>query len=198
MNYATHLLMADVIYEELSDVIDLDRKSFVYGNVKPDRNPIVLIKPHILSIHFENVLTLSERLKEEDFSREAFSEELGVLCHYLSDFFCLYHAEEERFSHHLHHGIYEIKLHNYHKKNEASLLKNAFSFKAEPLSDLGQAIKDYRKEYFSNEHRQELDLFFAYRICKLACESVAYYRSRGFILGKELYHRQPAYIKGAF
>lgn len=77
-------------------------------------------------------------------------------------------------------------------------MKNAFSFKAEPLSDLGQAIKDYRKEYFSNEHRQELDLFFAYRICKLACESVAYYRSCGFILGEELYHRQPAYVKGAF
>lgn len=190
--------MADTLYEELSEVVDLDKESFVYGNVKPDCSPIVLIKPHVLSIHSEGVAALAERLIEDDFSREAFSVDLGVLCHFLSDFFCLYHAKEEKFSHHLHHGIYEIRLLNYHKKNMASLLKNVFSLKVEPFKDLRQTIKDFREEYFSLEPQLELDLFYAYRLCKLACTSVAHYRSRGFFCEEELYGKQPAYVKGVF
>lgn len=198
MNFVTHLMMADALYGELSEVIDLDRESFIYGNVKPDCTPIVLFKPHILSIHSEGVLALSEQLIEEDFSRDAFSLDLGILCHFLSDFFCLYHAKEEKFNRHLAHGIYEIRLCNYHKKNEPALLKNAFSFKDNPTRDLRQIIKDFRGEYFSHEHHLGLDLFYAYRLCKLACKSVAYYRSGSFVCDEELYRKQPAYVKGAF
>jgi hypothetical protein len=195
LNFVTHLQMAGVLYGELCRVVDLDRESFIYGNVKPDCSLKGVLLPHTLTNYFDRVLDLADRLMEEDLTKQVYSEGLGVLCHFLSDFYCLYHAKEEKFNHYMGHAVYEIRLHNFHKKKEPSFLKNIFSFKPNLAQDLRQTIIDFREEYFSRPHSLELDFFYAYRLCKLACQSVAYYRSGRIVCDQAVYHGQPAYVK---
>lgn len=195
MNFVTHIQMGSTLYEELYRVVDLDKESFVYGNVKPDCTPKTILKPHTLSNYLDEVLDLADVLMEEDLTREAFSEGLGVMCHFLSDFCCLYHAREEMFHRYLGHGIYELRLHDCHKKKNSSFLRDIFSFKVNPVQNLRQSIVSLREEYLSGSHSLELDLFCAYRLCKLACQSVAYYRFGRILCEQEIYYPQAVYVK---
>jgi len=195
LNIVTHLQMGGELYEELYGVVELDRKSFVYGNIKPDCAVKTLLPPHTMTNYFEWVLDLSEYLIEKDLPRTVLSEGLGVLCHFLSDFCCLYHAKEEKFNNLIGHIIYEKRLHNHHMKKESSFFKEVFSCKPEPVRDLRQTIIDFREEYFSQPHSLDLDLFYAYRLCNLICQSVAYYRCGGIIYDETVYYAQPGYVK---
>lgn len=118
--------MGGMLYEGLSEVVELDRKSFIYGNIEPDCALATLLPPHMMTNYLEWVLTLTDCLIEKDLTRNVLSEGLGILCHFLSDFCCLYHAKEEKFHNLIGHVIYEKRLHNHHKKKESSFLKRFF------------------------------------------------------------------------
>jgi hypothetical protein len=195
LNIVTHLQMGGMLYEGLSEVVELDRKSFIYGNIEPDCALATLLPPHMMTNYLEWVLTLTDCLIEKDLTRNVLSEGLGILCHFLSDFCCLYHAKEEKFHNLIGHVIYEKRLHNHHKKKESSFFKEVFSFKPEPVQDFRQTIINSREEYFSQPHSLGLDLFCAYRLCNLICQSVVYYRLSSIICDESVYYGQLGYIK---
>lgn len=194
MNFSTHLIMGETLYGELCRVEDLDRESFIFGNVKPDCSLEFILKPHTLTNYLDQVSALADSLIEEDLTKEDYSENLGVLCHLLSDFCCLYHAKEDMFNRLLGHMIYEIRLHKLHKKMESSFLKNVFSSKTELSQNIKQTVLSSREEYFSQPHSLEMDFVYAYRLCKQVCQSVAYYRSGEFVYNQAAYYEQRAYV----
>lgn len=195
MNFATHIEIGNALYEELCKVVDLDRESFIYGNIKPDCTPKAIIIPHTLTNYLDPVLNLANRLMEEDLTKGAFSEGLGTLCHFMSDFSCLYHANEDKFHKFVGHILYEKRLHSFHRKKESSFFKSILSIRPNLVRDLRESIINFREEYFSQPHSIELDFFYAYRLCKLACQSVAYYRTGRVLSNQVAYHEQVVYVK---
>jgi len=192
LNFPTHIEMAKTLYRQLSDHIDLDLDAFIYGNIKPDCTPKVLLVPHVLSNHLDTVLDLAEKLINEEWTRSAFSEMLGEFCHYLCDFYCFYHAKEDKFHRLISHWVYEARLEKHLKR--MTDIQSIFSFHQNPIDDLKAYIFEKHESYLSEKHTFELDLFYAYRVCKVACESIAYYATKSYVY-YDIYEAQPALLK---
>lgn len=93
---ASHLLS----YLEKEDGVTFDKKAFFYGNLKPDLSGEYLNRQtrHYPSLLFDDVM---QRIR--DFVAEfhigaingaKLSEELGVICHYITDFFTFPHNDD--------------------------------------------------------------------------------------------------------
>ena len=190
MNFVTHIAMADLIFNEVSELYELNKVAFIYGNIMPDVDPRFNKTPHMFEIDFEHIMALSEELVSGDFSVRTYSIKLGFLCHYICDFFCLYHSEISKFIQYKAHGVYEIKLHFVLKK----MLKFKL-FKVENNGIMNHHIVDIRKQilmarknYVENPKTYETDLFYAIHtsiyVCKVITDAMVY---RGNV---EIYPRE--------
>lgn len=109
----THMMMAEQVYRRLVAHYGnrLDRAAFVRGNLLPDLNR----KYRNLSHHTEDCWSLLESLTVEMdgllCGTERGSERLGIICHFISDFFCSVHNPpfSERMSL-VEHLLYEHRL----------------------------------------------------------------------------------------
>ena len=104
----THLLIGNSIINNIDNKNSffINEKSFLYGNIKPDLpSKYYLIKHYLdesldMIIHKINYLcTLSLESLSKDFTINSFNQELGVICHFLCDFFCVPHSYRWEFKH---------------------------------------------------------------------------------------------------
>lgn len=85
-------------YVEKTDGVSFDKKAFVFGNLKPDLKGEYLTKRHYPSLMFEEVMQRIRdfaamfRIGENNGAK--ISEELGVICHYITDFFSFPHNDD--------------------------------------------------------------------------------------------------------
>ncbi|MBC8059462.1 MAG: zinc dependent phospholipase C family protein [Clostridiaceae bacterium] len=109
----THLLISQIIYKSISKEINfkLNRLDFAYGNIKPDFNNNEIKCGHTLDESLYCVNKYSEELKEENISNREFSRALGVINHFVCDYFCLYHRDGNEKKGVFEHLIYELILH---------------------------------------------------------------------------------------
>ena len=109
----THLLMSNILYKYLSNTINfkIDSVAFAYGNIKPDFTDKDIKCGHTLNESLYSVIKYSDRLKEDNISIKEFSMSLGVTCHFICDYFCLYHREDYCKKGILEHLFYESMLH---------------------------------------------------------------------------------------
>jgi len=109
----THILISNILYKYLSKQIDfkLNRLAFAYGNIKPDFIDRDIKRPHTLKESLHCVNKYSEKLMRENISIKEFSISLGVICHYMSDYFCLYHREGNDKKGFFEHILYEFSIH---------------------------------------------------------------------------------------
>lgn len=166
----THLMIARNVYYNLDDngkkVVSYN--SFLYGNVKPDMVSKYKLKKHYMDESFDMVIdkikilsALSDNELNKMSSVVRFSQELGVICHFLCDFFCIPHSERWEFKHSMtKHVIYEKKL--------------AATAKKFTLSDEKVKVFGYHnvEEFIKNNHKlyeksqsYENDLIFSNYIC---------------------------------
>lgn len=91
----THLLISQILYKHISNQMNfkLDRLAFAYGNIKPDFTNKDIMCSHTLDESLNNVNKYSQELMDKNISIKEFSTSLGVICHFASDYFCLYHRE---------------------------------------------------------------------------------------------------------
>ncbi len=116
MNVFNHIIISMKIKRSVEDNFPVKLKTlkYLYGSIKPDISRKFSDIPHYKADSEEFVKEELEKILQTDYSdllesKGDFSERLGVLTHYLSDFFC--HAHSERFDGgRLSHGIYEMKL----------------------------------------------------------------------------------------
>ncbi|WKY48176.1 zinc dependent phospholipase C family protein [Eubacteriaceae bacterium ES3] len=96
MFFATHIHIGQFLYEQLNkqefDSFQIIKSAFVYGNVKPDITKMLFLKhqfSHIYDLFCNQVYTVKDT-SLSDWDR---SVALGVVAHFLCDFFCKFHAK---------------------------------------------------------------------------------------------------------
>ena len=109
----THLLISQILYKHISKQTNfkLNRIAFAYGNIKPDFTNKDINNSHTLDESLDNVNKYSEELMDKNISNKEFSISLGVACHFVCDYFCIYHREGNEKKGAFEHLFYELILH---------------------------------------------------------------------------------------
>lgn len=174
MYFSTHLFISKILYRHFLPEVELDRHSFSYGNIKPDL-PSHTRNHHTLENCLFTVCEYSKELMEEKVTLEYMSVRLGEISHYVCDFFCYYHLNEQNHNRRLHHFFYEVGLHYkflsaWH--NHKIQLTGLF---LEPNKDISAIILEMRKAYLSQTPSMKRDIDYAFMTSVWACESIIYF-----------------------
>lgn len=173
MNLVTHIAISKILYNNLDGIVDLDKRAFVYGNIKPDLTHKLLRNPHTLENYFLIVCNSAERLMNNKLPLQEFSFELGIICHYVCDFFCQYHLGDELFHKFREHFIYELKLHFVLLNNPSKINKKPET--GAVRQNVSSIIMELRKEYSADPAAMKKDLEYAFMATMWICESVYYF-----------------------
>lgn len=182
MFFFTHLVIADILYQNLE--VELNKRAFSYGNIKPDL-PSEKRNHHTLENYLGTVSEYSKQLMENEMTIEEFSVRLGEACHYVSDFFCYYHLNEDLHNKSFQHFLYEIRLHfemlylRFRKKYVISPSDK------EPRKNISSIILELRKAYLSQPKSYERDIEYALLANIWICESILYYTKNSLQVSKE-------------
>ncbi|MCX7746250.1 MAG: zinc dependent phospholipase C family protein [Clostridia bacterium] len=161
---ATHRLIAHTVYNALSNdyPISLDYDNLLKGSVAPDSAPTMVIIPHTKTKSIGFVTKQVEWLLNTDPAEEGckreFSFRLGVVIHFISDYFCRAH-NEFKYLNPILHFIYENRLKKFFSKNIP-----CFSFKkTEPhfKGNIKEYIYDFHNQYKLNKKSMENDFYYS-------------------------------------
>lgn len=153
----------------------IDEKKFIWGNIKPDYVSKYKLKKHYYDESIQMILNkiyfLSSMSREEIYNSygiKKFSAELGVICHFLCDYFCLAHNKRWRFKSAMKkHILYEKHLGVIAKRFSFSDYKN----KELKIDDVEEFIKTYLRYYEENAGGKS-DLMYAMFICNTIVNSL--------------------------
>ena len=167
----THLTISNALIENIdsSKSFFLSEKNFIYGNIKPDMTSKYVLHKHYLKEYFDMIIgkikslcKLSLDFIEKYFSVSKFSQELGVICHFLCDFFCVPHSQRWEFSH-------SFKKHVVYERDLQLIAKDTNFNKIIERDSLSHTSVE---EFFNKLYRQyvekedfENDLFFSTYMC---------------------------------
>lgn len=166
----THKLFANNFFNYAdSEMVHLiDEKKFIWGNIKPDYVSKYKLKKHFYNESIEMILNkidfLSSMSVEEishEYGKKKFSAELGVVCHFISDYFCFAHNKRWELKNALKkHVLYERDLGKIAKSfNFSDYIDTELQ-----IEDMGQFIEENLKNYEAN-HSYSNDLIYATFIC---------------------------------
>lgn len=115
MMFTTHLhvgnYLYDVMLEKEGEDLKLNRWQFIYGNIKPDIGRMVLVK-HQFAITGDLFVKQLEIIRDSQASPRERSVALGVVTHFICDYFCKFHTIRPYESYSKwNHFWYEWKLH---------------------------------------------------------------------------------------
>lgn len=148
---------------------------FIWGNIKPDCASKYKLKKHYMDesfemivrkIHFLSSLTLEELYTT--YSINKFSQELGVICHFLCDYFCVPHHNRWEFKTAMKdHVIYEKNL---AKVAKGYIVKKDFDVN-ENIRNIERFIMTMQKEY-SKKMDYKNDLDYASLVCQRVIDMI--------------------------
>ncbi len=171
MFFFTHLLMSKALYRHFAGEAKLNRLAFAYGNIKPD-----LPSANYIHHTLENcIFTVAERtnhLMEESCSVNDFSVTLGEICHYVCDFFCYYHLNEEIHNKNLRHLLYELGTHIVLMKMKLRRRLSLPPSGRKPGKDIRSLIMEIRKKYLMQPQSMKMDIDCAFEAAVWVCESI--------------------------
>ena len=174
----THFQIARSVLENMdyrnSQLIK--EKNFIYGNIKPDALSKYKLHRHYMDESFEMIANKIDYLSHLDlddlslkpFYASRFSQELGVVCHFLCDFFCVAHSERWEFKHSMNrHVVYEKDLAAAAKSTDLTIIKG---------DSMNQDFVDFfnvlYEQYKSNGNYIKNDLQFSTYICNSVTDYV--------------------------
>lgn len=181
MDIRTHLIIANKLYEELplQRKILIKKRNFLYGNIKPDMVSKYKLTKHYREESYENILhkinTLTDLNWKTISSNKAFcnfSQELGVICHFICDFFCVPHNERWEFKH-------SMKSHLSYEKNLNIKAKNYpfnknIKLRINPNISIDEFLNtiyiSYTKDTSLDAYSK--DLQYSYLICYLIISAI--------------------------
>lgn len=175
----THFQIAKSVLENMDEkkAILISEKNFVYGNVKPDAFSKYKLKKHYMEESFNMIIekvkylcSLTLESLSKVFSISRLSQELGVICHFLCDFFCVAHSERWEFKHSMNkHVIYERELAAKAKETDLVKIKGDGDIKE---GEFESFFKTLYSQYKSNGNYIENDLRFSTYICNSVTDFV--------------------------
>lgn len=167
----THKIIARNIVRNISyyNIDIIDTKSFIKGNLIPDKFSTYKLKKHYKDESFDMIVdkinflsSLSEFEIMNIIGKNKFSLELGVVCHFLSDYFCLAHEErwefKKKFKSHVNYEIILGKISEVYRFNTTCLNINL------DVADSAKFIDETLEEY-KKVKGFEADLIFAQYVC---------------------------------
>jgi hypothetical protein len=183
MNVFTHLAIAIRVKRSVEELLPVKLKTFdfLFGSIEPDISPSFDSIPHFKSQSEDFVKEEIENLLQMDYPvfmayKDTFSERLGILTHYLSDFFC--HAHSDSFSGNtLEHYLYEMRLSAYCHKHFREVRSRPY-YRSLPasrtLSGIFGYIDELHSEYTAGMGKPSLsdDIAFAQEACFALCFSI--------------------------
>lgn len=175
----THRLMAEYVFEAVSashrDI--LDRKAFIRGNILPDLNSRHRQFRHCTHDCWDYLESLAEEMDRLLCSTERGSEKMGIMCHFIADFFCMVHNRpySETVSL-LDHVLYEYQLHRlYRAMSRKKTLFQGTSVISQPvhIDSCHQWIKTrlsvMHRDYLNKQPDLQRDLTGALSACVAYC-----------------------------
>lgn len=173
----SHLVMSQLIRNAVSqNGYQLNEKSFRYGNVRPDLVSLVWHHSHRISDSFDFVLNqmsalLTTTLEDDP---KIYSRRLGVVCHYITDFFTF--AHNDRYDGNLsEHMRYEKEIHHCIPAFHKALDKSTLLYVHEPdsIESLINYILNMHEIYMQAETGVPVrDLSFAFYVCTVTCKTL--------------------------
>jgi len=172
LNPLTHKILAQKLYQELSEVSTpqiLYRKSFIWGSMRPDfvRESIPHFKSRGDKQFYKKCGSFINNMNQ--LNQREFSGELGQIFHYIGDFFCQAHNKKLLVYNKRHHFLNEIHLQKFIK----NIKNNFFDISMRNMHENSRGInvrkiieseyKRFEKDKFSFQN----DLHFAYRVSAL-------------------------------
>lgn len=182
MHYSTHVLIAEGVYRSVYDKhkISLNNRSLKYGSIKPDIINIIngFNLPHYKSESFDFICMQIEYLIEDTktiyhLKSKEFSVRLGMILHFLADYFCLAHNLNSIRYNIITHMVYERNLGRY---SHYKLVDNFRLSSNNKYMREGQNIKSFvnslHNEYMSNRLTFDNDLKYATNVCIEVAQNV--------------------------
>lgn len=172
MKSASHHAMGHLLYEALTNEgYQLDRELFVLGNLLPDYLPEMVLTPHFTlkcqrEIHIFTEALAGQPVQKGEPLPPEYALRLGILCHYLTDYFTYAHTPEFRLGL-KEHAAYELRLDEYfrdHYTIEQSL-RSLTAPASETARDVVKDIYRNKRDYRASERTLETDVQFAFSVC---------------------------------
>lgn len=168
----SHVIIGSYIFNHIKMKlnVDLSLRFLQIGSMKPDFWPSLKLKKHYKNESFDFVLDEIMKLSDVGLydnvlSINKFSSQLGVINHFISDFFCLAHHDRDYFKTRLtEHLFYELLLHkNFKEFNEEINLKvpEITEFTRDSVKNL---IENLHNQYTSLPHSKEKDVYFSINV----------------------------------
>lgn len=169
----THVLYAKEILEHISLKYGINLKgySLIYGSVKPDVSILFLGKTkHYFDVSLDMVcesanIMISAINSKEEIEAKAFARELGVILHYIADFFCRVHNDINGTSHseNFRHILYEQRFQNALEEYELDVLREEILLieEKEITKIEMMSLKNYLI-YRHNKYMKEAGKFYFY------------------------------------
>lgn len=151
------------------------QKYFVRGNYLPDVSYKYKITKHYPDKSWDVVYKLIRQLETGELKEKDFLKTLGILNHYLCDFFCTAHNENPSVKNLFSHFIYEIKIHISFMHNEFKPLFNIVDTSNKLVNSktsLFDFIKECHEEYLTKEKSTLVDLTYAISMCMLSVKYI--------------------------
>ena len=171
----THIFIGKIVLEVMESEDEfifhkLNKKLFVYGNVKPDvtfqKIPVEHKREEALSFVLEKIDELKNMELNSKIDIDRFSLNLGIICHFLSDFYCMPHVKRwgdykgiKRVIKGVEHIYYEFKI-SFYKDEIRKVVQNKYY----PVNNPEEFILD-SFEMYKNDINLKKDVYYATLIC---------------------------------
>lgn len=172
----SHSIIAKGLYESfLKNLnVSLDLKGFIYGCVKPDFSLSLLKMSHYKDKSLEATCSMikalhDKKLPEANKDIKQFSIYLGVIAHYLADYFCYPH-NNKIYNFIPIHFAYENKLAFTLDKIDVGKLSSYF---LPSINSISTDNENWMLDYINEKHREYLhrngrvfnDIFYSIQVC---------------------------------
>ena len=175
----THILFSKLIFKYCLKELDfkLSKGIFMYGNIKPDLFSENTNNSHSLDDSTNAVQGYINKLLNNELTIQQFSLNLGMLCHYTCDFFCIYHRKEFTNVNIFKHLIYEIQLHFKLINLLITRRLKPFKNKGFPQKDILSIILEMQIKYLKEKNSIITDITYALTTAILISESALQFSS---------------------
>ena len=173
----SHLYLASILNKELNkNGYKVNKKNFYYGNIKPDIIAKFKKHPHKITSSLDFIMEEIQNLSTfgNIISLKEFSIQLGVICHYVTDFFTYVHNSDYHgsLSKHL---KYELKLNT----NLKTMVKDLSRANIFIMPNISKSIKEFKNyllkmhdKYMNEEVTFIKDFSYAIAACTSLCLTV--------------------------
>lgn len=182
--------------------VQLNRTAFAYGNIAPDYIPSMVLNPrfypHFSRVCEKTINEFSEELSSTQLTgtervNADYSKKLGILCHYICDYFCFAHSKDF-LGGVRQHIDFENSLDQYLRENCTNLLDIEGKSEVRPslsAAELVSRLNSEKNDYTNTGYTFENDLSYAFDACVAAVLSLVKMSQKQEAKSRAYYSDQP-------